>query len=393
MDLREAVALAAVLAAFAYLAYQTAALPGADGLPGGPGYISDEVWYVSAARNMLHDYFGRPASSPYVTAPRGCLQPGDAAVKNYTNVDAVTVVGPVSCYYRVGFPYPDKPGILTYYNLEHPPLAKYVLAAVIAVDDSPLAWRIPSMVAGALALLLVYITARRIAGRWPALAACCLMLADGTFRAMSGIAMLDIYLGLFTMLTAYLYLSRGPVATGAALGLAASVKYSGAFPAFALAYLYARRSLWAAAAAASAAAAVFLLANLPLAGRLGLAGWWHELTSAISWHVTSRPPGPVASTPLDWLLMRNSFLLHASPDVAAYGTPIYLLALAYALYRRDDLSAIYISTYGSYWLVYALGNHTLYSFYTAQFSPLAHVLLAELLSDLSRRPASARPRT
>lgn len=385
MDLREVAALAALLAAFAFLAYQTASLPGADGLPGGPGYISDEVWYVSAARNMLHDYFGRPAASPYVTAPLGCLRPGDTVVKNYTYVDAVTVTGPVSCYHRVGFPYPDKAGILTYYNMEHPPLAKYILAAVLAVDDRPLSWRIPSMVAGALALILTYLTARRVAGRWPALVASGLMLADGTFRAMSGIAMLDIYLGLFTILTAYLYLSRGPAAAGAALGLAASVKYSGAFPAFALAYLYARRSPWHVAAAASAAIAVFLLVNAPLVGRLGLAGWWHELLSALSWHVTSRPPGPVASSPLDWLLMRNSFLLHASPDVAAYGTPVYLLALAYALYRRDDMSAIYISTYGSYWLVYALGNHTLYSFYTAHFSPLAHVLLAELLSGLSRR--------
>ncbi|MEZ0318729.1 MAG: glycosyltransferase family 39 protein [Pyrobaculum sp.] len=371
------------LAALAYFAYSVASLPGSDGLPGGPGYISDEVWYVSAARNILHDFFKTPAESPYFTTTSNCLTNRSIVVKSYVNIQAYTVEGGINCYIRRGFPYPDKEGILAYYNLEHPPLVKYILAAAIAVKDWPLAWRIPSIAAALTTLVLVYLTARRYAGEVWALAAVYLMLFDSTFRALAGIAMLDIYLALFTALLVYFYVTGRVLGVGAALGLAASVKYSGAFPIFALTYLYSRRSLWKFVAVALMAVSVFLLVNLPIAAQLGLERWFREILAALSWHTTSRPPGPTASNPLDWLLMQNSFALYVNPDIYATGTPAYLVALGYAIYKRDDLSLIYLSTYGGYWLVYALGNHTLYSFYTAHFSPLAHILIARLLSELS----------
>ena len=377
------VALVLIMALFIYLSYSVASLPGSDGLPGGNGYISDEVWYVTSARNILHDFFGVSASSPYYTTTKTCLTNESKVVKEYVNINAVAVEGDVTCYIRRGFPYPDKEGILSYYNLEHPPLAKYVIAAVETVRDEPIFWRLPSMALGAATLFLVFLAAKKVAGELWALVATALMLFDNTFRAMSGIAMLDIYLAFFTALLAYLHLSGRLLGTGAALGLAASVKYSGAFPAFGLAYLYARRrELTAFFAVLTMAVAVFLLANLPLISHFGLAKWVNELIGAFRWHTASRPPGPVASTPLDWLLMQNSFAIYINPDVYASGTPLYLLALIYALYKRDDASVLLLSTYGGYWLVYLAGNHTLYSFYTAQFSPLAHIVLAPALAAL-----------
>jgi predicted membrane-bound dolichyl-phosphate-mannose-protein mannosyltransferase len=80
--------------------------------------------------------------------------------------------------------------------------------------------------------------------------------------------------------------------------------------------------------------------------------------------------------------MQNSFALHANPDVFASGTPLYLLALLYALYKRDEASVLLLSVYGGYWLVYLAGNRTLYSFYTAHFSPLVHIVLAPALAKL-----------
>ncbi|MEM0463437.1 MAG: glycosyltransferase, partial [Pyrobaculum sp.] len=68
--------LASVAAVFAYLAFTVAQLPGSDGLPNGPGYISDEVWYVTSARNILHDVFKTPAASPYFTVGERCLTRG-----------------------------------------------------------------------------------------------------------------------------------------------------------------------------------------------------------------------------------------------------------------------------------------------------------------------------
>jgi predicted membrane-bound dolichyl-phosphate-mannose-protein mannosyltransferase len=209
------------------------------------------------------------------------------------------------------------------------------------------------------------------------------MLFDNTFRAMASIAMLDIYLAFFTALLAYFHLSRRLLATGAALGLAAAVKYSGAFPVFGLAYLYARRRESVASIAILAATvSVFLLASLPLISHFGLAKWVDQLIGAYKWHTTPRPPGPVASTPLDWLFMQNSFALHANPDISASGTPLYPLALLYALYKRDEASVLFLSVYGGYWLVYLAGNRTLYSFYTAHFSPLAHIVSAPAFAKL-----------
>ena len=232
-------------------------------------------------------------------------------------------------------------------------------------------------------VVLVFLAAKKVAEELWALAAAALMLFDNTFRAMSGIAMLDVYLGFFTALLAYLHLSGRLLGTGAALGLAASVKCSGAFPVFGLAYLYARRrELFALVAVLTVAVAVFLLVSMPLISHLGLARWVNDLINAYKWHTTTRPPGPVASTPLDWLFMHNSFALHTNPHVYAVGTPLYLLALIYALYKRDDASILFLSTYGGYWLVYLAGNHTLYSYYTAHFSPLAHIVLAQELAAL-----------
>ncbi|MEM1926834.1 MAG: hypothetical protein QXR64_07275 [Pyrobaculum sp.] len=49
------------------------------------------------------------------------------------------------------------------------------------------------------------------------------------------------------------------------------------------------------------------------------------------------------------------------------------------------MSILYLSTYGGYWLVYLAGNHTLYSFYTTHFSPLAHIILARLMADVFKK--------
>ena len=382
IDLTYIVTLMAVLTAYVYLAYSVATLRGDDGLPNGPGYISDEVWYVTSARNLLHDVFKTPASSPYFTTTRNCTVDA-TVVKAYRELNnIVTVEGTVACYLRRGFPYPDKTGILEYYNFEHPPLTKYVIAAMQTVRDEPIYWRIPSILLGAGILILVFLTARKLVGSSWALVATAAMLFDGTFRAMSGIAMPDIYLGFFTALLVYSYVVlRSGLAISIALGLAASVKYSGAFPIFGLTYLYARRPLWKFLLLLAVAGFIFLAIYSPFIAKMGLYEWMKMLFNSFMWHTTSRPEGPIASSPLDWLFMRNSFVLHVDPYVYASGTPVYLLALIYALYKRDEISVLYISTYGGYWIVYALGNYTLYSFYTVHFSPIAHILLAQFLAS------------
>lgn len=369
MSVREWLSLALILSALVYISIPILKVG---------WYISDEQWYVSAARNILHDVFKTPAFSPYYTAPPECLTPWSHVVKTYSRVDAVTVEGYVTCYVRRGYWYPDEPGILTYYNFEHPPLAKYVIALALAIHDEPWFWRMPSLALGVATVALVYLTARRLYSPLPAALAAWLMLWDTSFRFASRVAMLEVYVAFFTALSAYLYLTGRTAASAVALGLATSAKFTGAFPAFAVFWLE-RRRMYAAVLYATIAFIVFYVVNLPMVAWMGQERWVSELLSALRWHTTSRPPGPTASNPLDWLLMQNCF----TADIC--GTPVYAVALAWALWRRSAPSALYLSAYGGYWLVYLLGNHTLYTFYTASFSPLAHLVAAEMMYALSRR--------
>ncbi|TRM78917.1 glycosyltransferase, partial [Sulfolobus sp. D5] len=70
------------------------------------GYIGDEVWYPTAAYNLLKYVF-------HVTPP------------------PMSTIG-----------YPNEQNIQTYLNPEHPPLAKYIMAVFIyLLGYNPVAWR------------------------------------------------------------------------------------------------------------------------------------------------------------------------------------------------------------------------------------------------------------
>lgn len=114
-------------------------------------------------------------------------------------------------------------GIVT--NVEHPPLAKGLIAlSILAFGDQPVAWRLPSIVAGTLAVLLLYLLTRRMADRRTALFAAFLLGFESLWFVHASIAMLDIVavtLGLWALL----YLVRGEwVWAGAVVGLAMLAK-------------------------------------------------------------------------------------------------------------------------------------------------------------------------
>ncbi len=371
----EAAVLAVILAVFLVRVLYVASLPGDR------GYISDEVWYVSAARNLLQVVFGVVPNGDYAMTATTC---GDEAYATYSNIPFVAVRLPTTCAaIRVGYPYPDKERILDYLNMEHPPLGKYLIGLSLLLRDEPPYWRLPSIVSGLAILLAVYILLRRYASPYVALATTALLTVDETAVSMSGIAMLDITLGLFTLMSLYAYIYGRYAVSGLFLGLAGTVKYSGFFPYLLLVPIAAATASTHVVRMLAASMAVFLVLNVPLFLGLGPGRWVDEFLGALSWHLTSRPPGPVSSNPLDWLLMRNSFILHADPDLYASGTPVYVAALALAAIAFPiarncaafKASLVWaLSTYGGYWLVYLLGNRTLYSFYGAHFSAVFHVL-------------------
>jgi len=359
-------------------------------------YISDEVWYVSAAVNVARDILGLhivprtgngtvvytvfyDAANCSLEEAKGLVLeevPGARLLnRSYEKIHAFAVEAPASeapllealagerggCIVDVmpGVA-PDSENINTYLNTEHPPLVKYILVAVLAARGwDPAAWRLASFAAAAVGLAAAVYAAyiafslqeRRslpvallAAAVFPAAAA-----RDPSLSSMAAVGMLDIYAASLDAVALALLVSGRRRAAATALGLAGASKYTGLFPLPVLAVAVrletgsTRRAL---AVGVLLPLAVTAAMWLPFVAARG-PGWVVEqLAGALAWHTTSRPPGPPSTTPLGLILGRDGFVLHytregrpllaavCNPGVCATGVVVGALAAAAALASR-----------------------------------------------------------
>jgi dolichyl-phosphate-mannose-protein mannosyltransferase len=150
--------------------------------------IFDEAYYVNAARRLLG--WTVSAGSPYAGAPAG-IDP----------------------------------------NSEHPPLGKVVIAASMKVfGDDPLGWRFPSLVAGLVVIIAIYLLVRST-GRdpWLAVYAAGVAMLDNLLLVHSRIATLDVLFLAPLLVGAVLVMRRQWVWAGVACGLAVLVKVPAGF--------------------------------------------------------------------------------------------------------------------------------------------------------------------
>jgi dolichyl-phosphate-mannose-protein mannosyltransferase len=150
--------------------------------------IFDELYYVNAARTILA--WPVPPDAPYADAPAG--------------------VDP---------------------NHEHPPLGKVLMAESMQVfGDTPIGWRLPSLVSGLASILLVCAIAGAAGAEpWLGVLAAGLFAADNLVLVHSRIATLDMQLAAWLLLAAWLGLRRWLPAAGVACGLAALTKAGGIY--------------------------------------------------------------------------------------------------------------------------------------------------------------------
>jgi dolichyl-phosphate-mannose-protein mannosyltransferase len=114
-------------------------------------------------------------------------------------------------------------------NIEHPIGAKRIIAAsVLLVGDNPYGWRLPGAIFGTLAILFVFLLARRLTGSDAAgLAAAGLVALDPMMLVHSRVAMLDIFVVTFTLAGLYSYVAGRPVAAGLLVAAAVCCKLTG----------------------------------------------------------------------------------------------------------------------------------------------------------------------
>ncbi len=401
-------------------------------------YVSDEVWYVNSARNILRTIFG--LQPKYIDAQGYAYytivfsntseeQNNEIAVQNitstlhgnitkiYTQFPGIGIKIPENesinaflslpgiVFIQSGYPYPDVSNIEYYMNYEHPPLFKYLLgASMMALGDNPLNWRIPSLIMGIssiiIAFLIVLQLTKMLMNPIARILAIILTLIPPFFDAiminMTAIALLDIGLAFFSILSLYFAINNRYIFSSIMIGLAISIKMSGIFliPALYVAMRLKGKTIRdALLVSLYMPLLLWFIMNLPIIYYLGLQQWLNSnVYGAISWHLSSRPPnGPPTSTPWGWLINENPFYLHFNPTMSAtlnsgvYLITLILIFLAPFITSKINNKNLIIPTFWfifpllGYTTVYILGNHTLYSFYAVMISPIAYVILGSLL--------------
>jgi dolichyl-phosphate-mannose--protein O-mannosyl transferase len=113
----------------------------------------------------------------------------------------------------------------------HPPFGKWLIGIGIRLfGNNEFGWRSSSALFGSASVLLIYlITKRLFKSEFLALSAALLMAVDGLSLVMSRVALLDIFLMFFILLTFYFLLKENYWLSGMAIGLGLSTKWSAAF--------------------------------------------------------------------------------------------------------------------------------------------------------------------
>ena len=146
----------------------------------------------------------------------------------YVNVARVILRLPQSLGSSGQPPYPNAvPGLDP--NHEHPPLAKLLIAlSMYFLGDNGYGWRIPSVIFGALSVLIFYLLMKKIAKfKAVPLIAAFLFSFDTLIFVQSRIAILDIFTLTFMLLGFYWYFSGHPYLSALGMAIATLTKLPG----------------------------------------------------------------------------------------------------------------------------------------------------------------------
>jgi len=113
----------------------------------------------------------------------------------------------------------------------HPPLGKWLIGIGIKLfGNNEFGWRVIAAIVGSASVLLIYLIVQRLFNSlFLSNIAAALFALDGLHLVMSRVALLDIFLMFFIMLTFYLILRDNLWLSGVVIGFAAATKWSAVF--------------------------------------------------------------------------------------------------------------------------------------------------------------------
>ena len=326
-------------------------------------------------------------------------------------------------------------------NSEHPQLAKLLIAGGIELfGDGPLAWRLPSVLLGTVAMLGMFALVRAAGGGpWLALGAAALMACDNLLLVHGRIGTLDIYAVAAMIWAAALYVRGRPLAAGAVIGLGTSAKEVAPYVLFALALLEllrwwrlgteGPRRLGRLAACVAAAAVTFLAALTvmgwiappysPQTGKLVPDGPFGHVAHMLSYAANQTSPhGPqgIASYPWDWLVdVKPITYLRVNPSrpipalsqvepavhfIGVISPPILLLAVPALLlaawpvvrprvHRANEVGLVglawFLGTYLPFVAASLIESRTSYLYYMVIVMPGIYLVVADLIARIGPR--------
>jgi len=338
-------------------------------------YISDEVWYAPSSYNIMTKIF-------------------------HLNINQTV-------------PFPSGKDLTNYFNLEQPPLAKYIIGIFIYfLGYNYWVWRIPSWILGDLIIILSFLITRKIVGNnifgnIAGIITSVLIISDPNIWVMHGIAMLDIYVSFFSLLSLYYLIKDDILKASISFGLSFSSKFPGAFLIFPLLYYIRKinisrikRLLYV----ILLPLLVYLSLNLLLIIYFGFFSWFNQsFLGALEWGITSghiaNAPNQISS-PWQWLLNIHPFDLGTYNGSNLYLNSFHALVNNYIIIlwliltplifilkdRKVIVSYLYpLSIYLGFFLVYFLGNTTLFTYYITDFMPMIYIYVVSSLFLLGLR--------
>jgi predicted membrane-bound dolichyl-phosphate-mannose-protein mannosyltransferase len=410
----------------------------------GKGYVSDEVWYVPSARNVLRRITNTIPVLPGGRYGASIIYEGSIELKwvrvvarryhvrivddSYSQINAFYVesnnlsniklfIENISSYYNIsdvvyGWRIPDAHGINEYLNTEHPPLVKYLIAlSIMFLGDYPLYWRIPSIIAGVLTILFTFLAVKELTcNPWLGLVTALIASIDPIMRYMSSIALLDIFVALFTIVAFYVAVKGRYWLSLVIVLIGSTAKFNTLFALIPIYLLILRRELKKDKSIVNFiyVSVVFLLVtiilffifqiivSIPLINMLGFESWLSQsIFGAIKWHTSIKctgPACPVSSAPWDWFFGNKGFVLYyvsTEEKLVALGYwPLWVISFissfflipAYRYDKRFGYTWLFLQ--GIFWgyvLLWLKGGRTQYSFYSVQFAPFIYSFLIVMI--------------